>query len=1290
MRNVLLRSALLFLCLADVYGQSGQQYRRFGIHNGNQVRTVFGNWGVIGQPRDKGPRGSWKRDNNGYLGDVSLLVGAEVKYSDSVNYGGVWVRRDTVFRSVVTCPVDRPTALRDESPSGKPWAFEPVGGYLNANQERIAMSTDPESWPQTWPDKFGDANDPGWPNSWNGYFGKFASATQESYFVMDDNNDQRFSFAASNVGRIAFRPDPSNSSKYGLGLEVRVRGMQWSNFLAKDNIFWLYEITNTGATTYDRVVFGMLVGTYVGVTGSSDAGNEWDDDWSFYDVNTNITYTGDFDRSAARNALWQGPVGMVGYAFLESPGNPFDGIDNDADADSVALSLGVPKFVGTSFDSTVIMPGSQIVLINDDFLRTLFVVPNDTVTVYTRGKRIFIEPGVTKVAEGDILLDLAGNPYVNPNAYDGIDNDLDGLIDENFYLHYRQIKQTRTVPPKTLIDVLRPVRYKNYVAGFGLSPLSMIDERRNDLIDNNGNWDVAFDDLGRDGIADTKDFGEGDGQPTSGYDALGRDTGLPGEPKVDKTDVRESDQIGLTSFYYFTPANNIRLGDDNSLWSNLAPGFFDVPTSIVQNRPERGEDGDFVYGSGYFPLLTQSTERFSLALVYGGGKGGTVDDDINDLLKNKKTVQDIYDNNYQFEPPPDPPTLTVVPGDRQVTLYWDRKAEESVDPILRRKDFEGYKIYRSTDPDFSDIFNITDASGSPQGYIPIAQFDLKNGISGLYRANEAIFQDVGGYTFDLGSDNGLVHSYVDKGLENGRRYFYAVVAYDRGDEAAGVFPAENSKFVTILTTGEIKTGRNVAVAVPNKPVSGYQPPEASVGLKKIQAVGTGSISYYVVDQRKTTGDTYRVSFWDSLIDTVDNDKNGKKDNADTLEWLRKTSFYAVENMSTLSENFVIQDSISVTLDKKNIIGTTVTIKNASGQVVSPTAYSIDTTFGVIRPLNSAQFPSGEYTITFRHYPVYRSPHIKGSPYELETKDAEEFDGVMLDFTNDWSVAVMGSQSGWVDSLGKLNDKRNPYVWDIYPTNFPDLGLLGYRRPADYMFVFDTTVMRYSMAVPSLGIDSIPCYFRLYNTTDNREVDFIYADFDWATGNIGGKGYGKISPLDELILMEPSPTGDIAPTWDIFFIQKVGDPADTVYTLTNRDTLYVRLSKAFRQGDLFEFATQKPTYSPEIAKTQLNNVRVVPNPYVTATAHELPLPPGITSGRGQRKIDFISLPPGAKVHIFTSRGDHVITLQHDGSIESGVLSWNLKSKENLDIAYGVYFYVVESAVGNKTGKLAVIK
>ena len=72
--------------------------------------------------------------------------------------------------------------------------------------------------------------------------------------------------------------------------------------------------------------------------------------------------------------------------------------------------------------------------------------------------------------------------------------------------------------------------------------------------------------------------------------------------------------------------------------------MFDTPSSISNGEPIAGEDGDFMYGSGFFPLRAGQTEYFSIALVYG--------DDKDDLVRNKKTVQNIYDNDYRFAKAP--------------------------------------------------------------------------------------------------------------------------------------------------------------------------------------------------------------------------------------------------------------------------------------------------------------------------------------------------------------------------------------------------------------------------------------------------------------------------------------------------------------------------------------------------------------------------------------------------------------------------------------------------------------
>ena len=138
-------------------------------------------------------------------------------------------------------------------------------------------------------------------------------------------------------------------------------------------------------------------------------------------------------------------------------------------------------------------------------------------------------------------------------------------------------------------------------------------------------------------------------------------------------------------------------------------------------------------------------------------------------------------------------------GDSKVNLYWDRVAEEEQDPILKEYDFQGYKIYRATDPNFNDVRNITNAHGVIEGYSPLAQFDLKDDIHGYFYPSEDLFEDSQGYTFYMGDSTGLVHQYIDTDVQNGRTYYYAVTAYDNGDPNS-MFPSENSKLISVLNS----------------------------------------------------------------------------------------------------------------------------------------------------------------------------------------------------------------------------------------------------------------------------------------------------------------------------------------------------------------------------------------------------------------------------------------------------------------------------------------------------------
>ena len=59
------------------------------------------------------------------------------------------------------------------------------------------------------------------------------------------------------------------------------------------------------------------------------------------------------------------------------------------------------------------------------------------------------------------------NNEINGNAFNGIDDDLDGLIDENYYLHYRQKRiyyNETSVIEQTLFDIINPRAYIDFIS----------------------------------------------------------------------------------------------------------------------------------------------------------------------------------------------------------------------------------------------------------------------------------------------------------------------------------------------------------------------------------------------------------------------------------------------------------------------------------------------------------------------------------------------------------------------------------------------------------------------------------------------------------------------------------------------------------------------------------------------------------------------------------------------------------------------------------------------------------
>ncbi len=162
-------------------------------------------------------------------------------------------------------------------------------------------------------------------------------------------------------------------------------------------------------------------------------------------------------------------------------------------------------------------------------------------------------------------------------------------------------------------------------------------------------------------------------------------------------------------------------------------------------------------------------------------------------------------------------------------------------------------------------------------------------------------------------------------------------------------------------------------------------------------------------------------------------------------------------------------------------------------------------------------------------------------------------------------------------------------------------------------------------------------------------------------------------------------GEYVKTWLVNFSYLGAD-----VPLETEGKLMITTAKPFSKVDVVTFSVQGPDMDKSGNSTNLDLIKVVPNPYVVTHVGESALLSSQTSGRGEREIRFTRVPPGSSVSIFTVRGDKIRTLYQD-ELSVGNVYWNLRTDENLDVAFGVYIFVVETESGKtKIGKFALLK
>jgi hypothetical protein len=657
----------------------------------------------------------------------------------------------------------------------------------------------------------------------------------------------------------------------------------------------------------------------------------------------------------------------------------------------------------------------------------------------------------------------------------------------------------------------------------------------------------------------------------------------------------------IDNFHYWEKED--RLPEDDSLFDNryfplvvsnpddpwidtIAYRFFhgndvhiDDP-SIIQALPlDSVGTYDFIVSSGPETIAPDDTVQFSFVIVCG--------EDSADLFENLEMALLMADNYFLGSDPPVAPIVSTASDYRKITLFWDPEPSESSSDILTGKqDFEGYKIYRSEDQGKTWGAQITNEKGYVVGYVPLAQYDLVDGISGVDPAFP--YQS-------LGNETGLKHTFVDTTVYNGIEYWYCVAAYDQGNQDPdSLEPSyQNSK-------GRPSASHVVSATAAPMP-SGYVHPYIQGGdtLESIGAPCEGLALINILDPAQLLRHSYRVTFHDTIVnDTVP---------LTTFNLFDMTSgetlFYRHQLSDSSLDNIPVVDGFRIVL-----------LNSESG----------------IRSM-SWTLVSGD-TCTFQWWTGY----LGSMPGETYINGAADFK-IMVDHGNPASVGI-------IDGFGGTYP----------PIEIP-------------IRIYDITDTLNPVDVSDL------CYLVDYAYHDPGNTLFGPPGWDLIPGGAGynpsplGVAYGFVDQIG----CENS-QGDA-----VYFATQNGD--STATPPSEGDEYTIITYKPFSSAVEYEFTVVPP--SIDQSRVRLDSVGVVPNPYILASKYE--------TTPYDRRLMFTKLPEQCEILIYNIAGEHINTIEHNNDL--GYEYWDLRTKYGVEVAYGMYVFVIRTENGAKAnGKFVIIK
>ena len=296
-----------------------------------------------------------------------------------------------------------------------------------------------------------------------------------------------------------------------------------------------------------------------------------------------------------------------------------------------------------------------------------------------------------------------------------------------------------------------------------------------------------------------------------------------------------------------------------------------------------------------------------------------------------------------------------------------------------------------------------------------------------------------------------------------------------------------------------------------------------------------------------------------------------------------------------------------------------------------------------------------------------NPVVDG--FQVNIQSSMRIGGVKA-VTDGYDLDVLGQ--------GKQDSSKS---WFVSINEYPNSVLEPRSHDYEIRFV-DSGDLGYSWGPSSSSTATYETNMEIWDVTSgvNQKVCFEIQDTD---GN-GKWNEGETIFITSHIYPDPS-LGDQLPA-DFpsefpYMIVINNSPDDSLKREPQSgDIVRIQSYRSLNENDHFSFNFKLPEFDP--ARVELDEIRVVPNPYIVGAKWE--------ELQNVHQIRFMFLPPVCTINVYTLNGERVWSVKHN-DYSGGDEAWNVTNESNQALAFGVYVYVVSTPQGKKhVGKFSIIR